>query len=92
VSAATPQAAGALPAVLESDQTFLARLARHRFGRVRHVGTVPAALRTAASAAEVDVVDAPVVLSGRLELRWYLREQAVSRTLHRFGNVLEQAS
>jgi RHH-type proline utilization regulon transcriptional repressor/proline dehydrogenase/delta 1-pyrroline-5-carboxylate dehydrogenase len=46
-------------------------------------------VRASALAAEVDVVDAPVVRSGRLEMRWYLREQAVSRTLHRFGNVLD---
>jgi RHH-type proline utilization regulon transcriptional repressor/proline dehydrogenase/delta 1-pyrroline-5-carboxylate dehydrogenase len=33
------------------------------------------------------VIDAPVLANGRLELRWYLREQTVSRTLHRYGNV-----
>ena len=45
-------------------------------------------LRASAVAAEVDVIDEPVVASGRLEMRWYLREQAISRTLHRFGNLL----
>jgi RHH-type transcriptional regulator, proline utilization regulon repressor / proline dehydrogenase / delta 1-pyrroline-5-carboxylate dehydrogenase len=81
---------GVVPgALVEDDRQFASRLDNHRYGRVRHVGTVPAELRAASREAEVDVIDAPVVLSGRLELRWYLREQAVSRTLHRFGNLLD---
>ena len=36
----------------------------------------------------MDVIDEPVVSSGRLEMRWYLHEQAISRTLHRFGNLI----
>ncbi len=73
------------------DVAFAASLSGHRFGRVRCVGEVSEAVRLAAIAAEVDLVDAPVTASGRLELRWYLREQAVSRTLHRFGNLVGSA-
>ncbi len=36
----------------------------------------------------IHVDRAPVTTSGRLELQHYLREQAVSRTLHRFGNLV----
>jgi RHH-type proline utilization regulon transcriptional repressor/proline dehydrogenase/delta 1-pyrroline-5-carboxylate dehydrogenase len=75
-------------AIIEDEAAFLRRLPEHRFGRVRHVGAASLDLRAAAADAEVDVVDDPVVSSGRLELRWYLREQAISRTLHRFGNLL----
>jgi RHH-type proline utilization regulon transcriptional repressor/proline dehydrogenase/delta 1-pyrroline-5-carboxylate dehydrogenase len=89
VSVAAAAVAGPVAAVVETDAQLGDRLARHRFGRVRHVGAVPGPVRASALAAEVDVVDAPVVRSGRLEMRWYLREQAVSRTLHRFGNVLD---
>jgi hypothetical protein len=32
-----------------------------------------------------------VVATGRLELRWYLREQTVSRVVHRYGNVMAAA-
>jgi RHH-type transcriptional regulator, proline utilization regulon repressor / proline dehydrogenase / delta 1-pyrroline-5-carboxylate dehydrogenase len=71
----------------EDDDRFAVSLAALRWGRVRLVGTAPAALAAAAAAAEVDLIDAPVTASGRLELRWYLREQSISRTLHRFGNV-----
>jgi RHH-type proline utilization regulon transcriptional repressor/proline dehydrogenase/delta 1-pyrroline-5-carboxylate dehydrogenase len=51
-----------------------------------------AAARAAANGTGVTVVDAPVVANGRLELRWYLREQAVSRVLHRYGSVAEPAA
>ncbi|MEZ5230803.1 MAG: hypothetical protein R2710_30265 [Acidimicrobiales bacterium] len=43
---------------------------------------------TAAAAVDMDVLDAPVVGNGRVELLHYLREQAISRTLHRFGNLV----
>ncbi len=46
----------------------------------------------AANGAGVTVIDVPVLASGRLELRWYFREQAVSRILHRYGNVTESAA
>ena len=47
-------------------------------------------VRAAAHAAGVVVLDAPVLGAGRLELRAYLREQAVSRTVHRYGNVMQE--
>ncbi|MDP7352870.1 MAG: hypothetical protein QF739_08795 [Acidimicrobiales bacterium] len=72
----------------EDDASFAASLSDHRFGRIRAVCTVGDEVRRAAIAAEVDLVDEAVTASGRLELRWYLREQAVSRTLHRFGNLV----
>ena len=56
--------------------------------RVRVVGAVPAGLRSAANASSVHLADDPVTTDGRIELLHYLREQAVSRTLHRYGNLL----
>lgn len=49
---------------------------------------LPPALQAAANEAHVMVIDAPVVSSGRLELRHYLKEQALSLTTHRYGNIL----
>ena len=72
----------------EDDTAFAATLSAHRFGRIRAVGFVSETVRRAAIAAEVDLVDEAVMASGRLELRHYVREQAVSRTLHRFGNLI----
>ena len=72
----------------EDDATFAGSLSAHRFGRIRAVGFLSETVRRAAMAAEVDVVDETVTASGRLELRHHLREQSVSRTLHRFGNLV----
>lgn len=73
--------------VVEDLDTFTTKLASVRWGRVRLVGTATPELLRSAVESEVDLADAPVTVDGRLELRWFLREQAVSRTLHRFGNV-----
>ncbi|NNF52946.1 MAG: bifunctional proline dehydrogenase/L-glutamate gamma-semialdehyde dehydrogenase [Acidimicrobiales bacterium] len=56
--------------------------------RVRVLGSVPVAFRVAATAAGVHLADDPVTTDGRIELLHYLREQAISRTLHRYGNLL----
>jgi RHH-type proline utilization regulon transcriptional repressor/proline dehydrogenase/delta 1-pyrroline-5-carboxylate dehydrogenase len=55
--------------------------------RLRVVGTAPEALRRAAAAVGASLVDAPVVADGRREMLTVLREQAISRTRHRFGHV-----
>lgn len=73
----------------ESDEALAARLGALAVERVRVVGTpVGPALRAAANAANVHLADSPVVTIGRIELLHYVREQAVSTTLHRFGNLL----
>ncbi len=73
----------------EPHAAFAARVAAGEVtGRVRVVGEAPG-LRAAAvtRTGDVTVLDAPVVVSGRRELLTVLREQAVSRTRHRFGHV-----
>jgi RHH-type proline utilization regulon transcriptional repressor/proline dehydrogenase/delta 1-pyrroline-5-carboxylate dehydrogenase len=53
---------------------------------------ISTAARAAANGTGLAVVDAAVLASGRLELRWYLREQTVSRVLHRYGSLTESAA
>ncbi len=72
----------------ESIESGLARMQARGVDRVRVLGRVDPELRGLANAAEIDVSDAPPTLNGRLELLVFLREQAVSRTLHRFGNLV----
>ena len=55
---------------------------------VRVLGTVGPELRAAAIEHGVHLADDPVTADGRRELLHYLREQAISRTRHRYGNVL----
>ncbi|MCB0991285.1 MAG: aldehyde dehydrogenase family protein, partial [Acidimicrobiales bacterium] len=57
------------------------------YDRVRVVGSASGLVISAALAAGAQLIDTPVTGDGRIELGYYLREQAVSRTLHRFGNV-----
>jgi RHH-type proline utilization regulon transcriptional repressor/proline dehydrogenase/delta 1-pyrroline-5-carboxylate dehydrogenase len=72
----------------ETEEEFGARLASLDLERVRVVGHVGETLRTAAARARVHLADEPITRSGRIELLHYLREQSVSQTLHRFGNLV----
>ncbi|GAA1406477.1 proline dehydrogenase family protein [Oerskovia paurometabola] len=72
-----------------SHEAFAASVERGEVtGRVRVVGSAPG-LREAAAGhvGDVTVLDHPVLASGRRELLTVLREQAISRTMHRFGHV-----
>jgi RHH-type proline utilization regulon transcriptional repressor/proline dehydrogenase/delta 1-pyrroline-5-carboxylate dehydrogenase len=76
--------------VVEAEAGFVERLA-HPGGaaRLRVWGPISTAARAAANGVGLTVIDAPVLATGRLELRWYVREQAVSRVVHRYGSVTE---
>ena len=85
---------GDATAAIETEAGLAARLAsRGEPGaeRLRALTPLASATRAAAHAAGVTVLDAPVLGAGRLELRAYLREQAVSRVVHRYGTVMEPA-
>ncbi|GMA21884.1 proline dehydrogenase family protein [Arsenicicoccus piscis] len=55
-------------------------------GRVRVLGE-SASLVADLAGSDVTLLTGPVLSTGRRELLTYLREQAISRTLHRFGHV-----
>ena len=79
--------------VVESDAGLVERLAHPDDAeRVRVWDPISTAARAAAIGTGLTVIDAPVLANGRLELRWYLREQTVSRVLHRYGSVTEPAA
>jgi RHH-type proline utilization regulon transcriptional repressor/proline dehydrogenase/delta 1-pyrroline-5-carboxylate dehydrogenase len=76
--------------VVEAEAGFVDRLAHPEDAeRVRVWAPISTAARAAANGTGLTVIDAPVLASGRLELRWYLREQTVSRVLHRYGSLIE---
>src|SRR5262249_2006325 len=65
--------------VVEAEAGFVERLAHPEDAeRVRAWTPISTASRAAANGVGLTVIDAPVLANGRLELRWYLREQAVS--------------
>ena len=75
---------------VEPQLALAARLGAGGVERLRALVPLSREVRAAAHAAGVAVLDAPVLGAGRLELRAYLREQAVSRTVHRYGNVMQE--
>ncbi len=83
-----PAAVRLLPrstSVVETTADLAARVAGLPSARVRLLGSEPE-LGRLEPAVHVDA--RPPVLLGRVELLRYLREQTVSRTRHRFGNVV----
>lgn len=56
--------------------------------RIRVLGPVEPELRELARRRDLHVAADPVTSEGRIELLHYLKEQAISRTLHRYGNLL----
>lgn len=76
----------------ESASTFADMVAKGRYddsvgARIRVLGPQePELLAATAPRPEVAVIDEPVTSSARVEMRYYVQEQAVSMTLHRFGN------
>jgi RHH-type proline utilization regulon transcriptional repressor/proline dehydrogenase/delta 1-pyrroline-5-carboxylate dehydrogenase len=77
--------------LVETDERWLARVQARKpgeFGRIRLLGGDAAALSAVIGQdLDVTVYAGPVTTSGRLELLPFLREQSISVTAHRFGNL-----
>ena len=81
-----------LAVAVENERALIDRLrATPKVERLRAVEPISLETRTAAHEAAVTILDAPALSVGRLELRWYLREQTVARVVHRYGNVMNMA-
>ena len=78
----------------ESDTDFAARLPElaNRAEFLRSVTAPSDEILRAAYAADLNWIDAPLSTNGRLELTRWLREQAVSETLHRYGNIVRESA
>jgi RHH-type proline utilization regulon transcriptional repressor/proline dehydrogenase/delta 1-pyrroline-5-carboxylate dehydrogenase len=78
---------GGVEVTEEDDETFAGRMGT--IERVRYAGDdrVPSVVRRAAGEAGSYVAAAPVLIEGRVELLWYLREQSVCIDYHRYGNL-----
>lgn len=73
--------------VYESEAAIALRI--QTYERIRFLGTPSNTLREVANEAHVPIITDAVTTSGRIELRHYLREQAVSETTHRYGNIVQ---
>ena len=67
-----------------ADQVRTAETERVRFAAPERV---PEIVFRASAASGVYVARAPVLMQGRVELLWYLREQSISIDYHRYGNL-----
>jgi len=86
--ALVPEEAGVL-LVTEGEAGLIARIrSPGGFERLRLLDPASLDVRAAAHEMGTAIIDAPALATGRLELRWYVREQTVSRVVHRYGNVM----
>ena len=74
-------------AASEPEAALLQRLPTLRVERVRLLTAASDQLRARCFALGIEIDTQPVSISGRRELRRWLREQAISRTTHRHGRV-----
>jgi acyl-CoA reductase-like NAD-dependent aldehyde dehydrogenase/proline dehydrogenase len=78
----------------ETDAQFVTRLATlaQHADFLRTVRPPSGAVLAAAYDAGLHWIDAPILTNGRFELPRWLREQAVSETRHRYGQLMETPS
>lgn len=72
----------------ETAQEFVEKLKKSQASRVRVLGDVEDEVLDYAIDRNVHVSSDAVVGDGRYEMLHYLREQSISKTLHRFGNMV----
>jgi RHH-type proline utilization regulon transcriptional repressor/proline dehydrogenase/delta 1-pyrroline-5-carboxylate dehydrogenase len=72
----------------ESHAEFCKRLGTLRDGTVRVLDLRAAEVFAPAEIGNIHVFSGVPLANGRLELLSYLREQSVSQTIHRYGNIL----
>jgi RHH-type proline utilization regulon transcriptional repressor/proline dehydrogenase/delta 1-pyrroline-5-carboxylate dehydrogenase len=75
-----------VPLLHGDDDDVAAALSQ--FERLRVFGPQSDVVCAATNAAHVHIADQPALTYGRLELRHYLREQSLTQTTHRYGNLV----
>lgn len=73
--------------VEESEELFVDRVDGGNIRRVRLLSEPSSAMKNAFSQRAVNVILAPVMANGRLEIVHYLREVSLSVDYHRYGNL-----
>ena len=81
--------AGGIEFVDETDSQLREVILRRQTDRVRYAAAdrVPLAIRTATAETGIYIADALVLGHGRIELLWYVQEQSISFSYHRYGNL-----
>ena len=78
------------PVAVESGESFAASLGRSQGqgARLRLLGAAEDVVLEAGAEAGVTMLDEPICSCGRVELPRWLREQVLTRSLHRYGNIV----
>jgi RHH-type transcriptional regulator, proline utilization regulon repressor / proline dehydrogenase / delta 1-pyrroline-5-carboxylate dehydrogenase len=83
-----PAGTPAAPCTVESAASLVASLPEGPQWRLRLLGSPEPEVVAAAARLALTVLDEPVCSHGRVELVRWLREQVLTRSLHRYGNVV----
>ena len=73
---------------VESDDELVQRLNGMRGGTMRIFGDFDSQTFAPAEIGNIPIVDSTVLANGRIELLNYLKEQSISETVHRYGNII----
>ncbi|WP_153558966.1 bifunctional proline dehydrogenase/L-glutamate gamma-semialdehyde dehydrogenase [Roseimaritima sediminicola] len=84
---------GRIERLPESDEELVAAINEGAVDRLRILSSEPLAAVIQEACAEqfVSIIRRRVAAEGRVELLWYLREQAISHDYHRYGNLGDRA-
>jgi RHH-type proline utilization regulon transcriptional repressor/proline dehydrogenase/delta 1-pyrroline-5-carboxylate dehydrogenase len=78
----------ATPCTVESAEAFAASMGAMAGSRLRLLGPAEPEVWAAAADLAITVYDEPMCGHGRVEVVRWLREQVVTRSLHRYGNIV----
>ncbi|MFP6904042.1 MAG: bifunctional proline dehydrogenase/L-glutamate gamma-semialdehyde dehydrogenase [Verrucomicrobiota bacterium] len=91
---ATESWGAAIEFVEEGDAGLVEVIRTGHTGRLRYARpeNIPTAIWETVADTGIFLAHAPVLMEGRIELLWYLREQSLSIDYHRYGNLGARAS
>ena len=86
---ATESWGAAIEFVEEGDAGLVEVIRTGHTGRLRYARpeNIPTAIWETVADTGIFLAHAPVLMEGRIELLWYLREQSLSIDYHRYGNL-----
>jgi RHH-type proline utilization regulon transcriptional repressor/proline dehydrogenase/delta 1-pyrroline-5-carboxylate dehydrogenase len=74
--------------ISESEHQLAVRLSQMKGGTLRILGGYDAQVFAPAVIGNIPIISSKVFANGRLELLNYLKEQSVTQTMHRYGNIV----
>ena len=80
--------AGNIEVVVETDAELVEYLKSQRSGSLRIIGDYDVNEFAPSVIGNIPIIQPNVFANGRIELLTYLREQSVSETVHRYGNII----